>query len=285
MINRKKILNNIGNYKYYMTKLQALFFITIILTFAWGCLAIAQPMPAKPASNTVVFDYAGMLANNDIQEMQRIGRIIEDKTKAQIVAVTVKDLSGMEIEDYAVKLFREWGIGDKAKNNGILILVNEESLMKNQRGRIRIEVGYGLEGAINDGKAGAILDDYAMVAFEDRDYSKGVKDTFMAVASEVAKEYNLDLQSEGLLDLKNYPVSDKSEIPLWLIIIIILIIFLLLSKRFKKGGSYKGRGKTYYGGPFGGGFGGGSGRSGGFGGGFGGGGFGGGRSGGGGASR
>jgi len=264
-----------------MAKLAVLFLAIIILTFAWGYLVTAQSTPAKPHSNTVVFDYAKMVTENDIHEMQRIGEIIENRTKAQIVAVTVKDLSGMEIEDYAVKLFREWGIGDKNKNNGVLILVNEDSLLKNQRGRIRIEVGYGLEGAINDGKAGAILDDYAMTAFDDKNYSKGVKDTFMAVASEVAKEYNLDLQSAGLSNLQNYPVSDKSEIPLWLMIVIIIIILLII-RRKSKGGGYRGRGGTYYGGFYGGG----SGRSGGFGGGgFGGGGFGGGRSGGGGASR
>ena len=120
-----------------------------------------------------------------------------------------------------------------------------------------------------------------MTAFDDKNYSKGVKDTFMAVASEVAKEYNLDLQSAGLSNLQNYPVSDKSEIPLWLMIVIIIIILLII-RRKSKGGGYRGRGGTYYGGFYGGG----SGRSGGFGGGgFGGGGFGGGRSGGGGASR
>ncbi len=283
MIKYKNNLKSIGNYRCHIAKMTMLILATIILISAWGCLVFAQSVPAKPAANTVVFDYAGMVTNNDIQEMQKVGKTIEDKTKAQIVAVTVKDLSGMEIEDYAVKLFREWGIGDKDKNNGVLILVNEESLLRNQRGRIRIEVGYGLEGAINDGKAGAILDDYAMVAFDDKDYSKGIKDTFMAVASEVAKEYDLDLEKEGLSGLQNYSVGEGGEIPLWIMIVIILIVFLLIRRGFKKGGNYRGRGGGFSGG-FGG-FSGGSGRSGGFGGGFSGGGFGGGRSGGGGASR
>ena len=283
MTKYKNGLNSKASFKYYKTKLPVFLLITVILTLVCGFSIFAQSVPAKPAANTVVFDYAGMVTENDIYEMQRVGKIIEDKTKAQIVAATVKDLSGMEIEDYAVRLFREWGIGDKDKNNGILILVNEESLMKNQRGRIRIEVGYGLEGAINDGKAGAILDDYAMVAFDDKDYSKGIKDTFMAVASEVAKEYDLDLEKEGLSGLQNYSVGEGSEIPLWIMIVIILIVFLLIRRGFKKGGNYRGRGGGFSGG-FGG-FSGGSGRSGGFGGGFSGGGFGGGRSGGGGASR
>ncbi len=283
MTKYNKNLKRKASFKYYKVKLSVFLLITMTLTLACGFLVFAQVIPVKPATNTFVFDYAGMVNKSDIQEMQRVGKVIEDKTKAQIAAVIVKDLSGMEIEDYAVKLFRDWGIGDKNKNNGVLILVNEESLLKNQRGRIRIEVGYGLEGAINDGKAGAILDDYAMTAFEDKDFSKGVKDTFMAVASEVAKEYDLDLEKEGLFGLQNYPVDDINEIPMWIVVVVLLIIFLLIRRGFKKGGNYRGRG-GYYGG-FGG-FSGGSGRSGGFGGGgFGGGGFGGGRSGGGGASR
>ena len=284
MTKRNNNLKRKASFKYYKVKLAVFLLITMILILACGFLVFAQVIPVKPATNTFVFDYAGMMNKSDISEMQRVGKIIEDKTKAQIVAVTVKDMSGMEIEDYAVKLFRDWGIGDKNKNNGVLILVNEESLLKNQRGRIRIEVGYGLEGAINDGKAGAILDDYAMSAFDDKNYSKGVKDTFMAVASEVAKEYGLDLEKEGLSGLQNYPVDDINEIPMWIVVVVILIILLLIRRGFKKGGNYRGKG-GYYGGPFGGGFGGGSGRSGSFGGGFGGGGFGGGRSGGGGASR
>ena len=94
-------------YKFRKTKLLLLFIALTAFITIFGSLAIAQSIPSKPGTNTIVFDYAGMVSKEDALEMQRMGRIIEDKTKAQIVAVTVKDLSGMEIEDYAVKLFRE----------------------------------------------------------------------------------------------------------------------------------------------------------------------------------
>ncbi len=255
--------------------------------------AFAEPVPPKPDANLYVFDYADLIEDSDEQEMRKTAKVLDDKTKAQIVVVTVNDLSQMELEDYALKIFRDWGIGDKEKNNGLLILVNKESLVKNQRGRIRIEVGYGLEGAINDGKAGAILDNFALPAFENREYSRGIKDAFMAVSSEVAKEYGLDLESAELSNLQDYSVEDDGDISLGTLLAIIIFIIIILSFIKKLGRRYYRRGP--FNGPFFGPFGGGGGfRGGGFGGfggfgggsgGFGGGGFGGGRSGGGGASR
>ena len=274
-------------------KTKPLSFVVAVLVFSLMLInsgfASAEPVPAKPDTNIYVFDYANLIDEADKLEMQKIAKALDDKTKAEIVVVTVNDLSHMEIEEYALKLFRSWGIGDKEKNNGILILVNKESILNNQRGRIRIEVGYGLEGAINDGKAGAILDNFALPAFETGEYSKGIRDTFMAVCSEVAKEYGLDLANEELSDLQNYSVAEADDITSWevlLAVIIFIIILILLTKKHSRR-YYR---RNPFDGPFGGGFGGGGFRGGGFGGGgFGGGssggGFGGGRSGGAGASR
>lgn len=249
--------------------------------------ALAETIPPKPQTNLYVFDYADLIESQDEQEMRKIAKALDDKTKAQIVVVTVNDLAKMEIEDYALNLFRNWGIGDKEKNNGVLILVNKESLLANQRGRIRIEVGYGLEGAINDGKAGAILDNFALPAFEVGEYSRGIKDTFMAVSSEVAKEYGLDLSGSDLSGLESYLVEEDDDLLLDLIIALVIFIIIIYfstrkrgSRRYYRRGPFNGPFGPFGGGGFhGGGFGGG-----GFGG-FGGGGFGGGRSGGGGASR
>src|SRR5690606_6927487 len=91
--------------------------------------ALAETIPPKPQTNLYVFDYADLIESQDEQEMRKIAKALDDKTKAQIVVVTVNDLAKMEIEDYALNLFRNWGIGDKEKNNGVLIMVNKESLL------------------------------------------------------------------------------------------------------------------------------------------------------------
>jgi uncharacterized protein len=226
-------------------------------------IACAEPVPARPFENIYVFDYAGLIDDADEQQMRKIAELLEEKSKAQLIVVTINDLAQMEIEDYALELFRNWGIGDKEKNNGLLILVNKESLLENRRGRIRIEVGYGLEGAINDGKAGAILDTYALPAFELGEYSRGIRDTFMVAAAEVAKEYGLDLEDENFAHLKDYPVEDEEVSLLALLPIIIVVVIFLITIR-KTGGP-----RGYHRGPFtgtffgsghsrGGGFGGGS---------------------------
>lgn len=144
-----------------------------------------------------------------------------------------------------------------------------------------------MEGAINDGKAGAILDNFALPAFEVGEYSRGIKDTFMAVSSEVAKEYGLDLSGSDLSGLESYLVEEDDDLLLDLIIALVIFIIIIYfstrkrgSRRYYRRGPFNGPFGPFGGGGFhGGGFGGG-----GFGG-FGGGGFGGGRSGGGGASR
>lgn len=263
----------------------SMFVFSFVILFSQT--ALAETIPPKPQTNLYVFDYADLIESQDEQEMRKIAKALDDKTKAQIVVVTVNDLAKMEIEDYALNLFRNWGIGDKEKNNGVLIMVNKESLLANQRGRIRIEVGYGLEGAINDGKAGAILDNFALPAFEVGEYSRGIKDTFMAVSSEVAKEYGLDLSGSDLSGLESYLVEEDDDLLLDLIIALVIFIIIIYfstrkrgSRRYYRRGPFNGPFGPFGGGGFhGGGFGGG-----GFGG-FGGGGFGGGRSGGGGASR
>ncbi|MDD4569666.1 MAG: TPM domain-containing protein [Tepidanaerobacteraceae bacterium] len=262
-------------------------FLVLIISLTWLCPArvLAEPVPPKPSENLYVFDYANLIDDSDEQEMRKIAKVLDDKTKAQIVVVTVNDLSGMELEDYSLKVLRNWGIGDKEKNSGLLILVNKESLVNNKRGRIRIEVGYGLEGVINDGKAGSILDNFALPAFDVGEYSKGIKDSFMVISSEVAKEYGLDLESAELANLQDYSIKDDNDISLGNLLGIIIFIIIVLSLR-RKGGRRNYRRSPFNGpffGPFGGG--GGFGGFGGGSGGFGGGGFGGGSGGGGGASR
>jgi len=204
-----------------------------------------------------------------VQKIISVGKELEDKTTAQVTAVIIDSLQGITIEEYAVELFRRWGIGQKGKDNGVLLLV-----AINDR-QMRIEVGYGLEGAIPDGKAGRIRDEYIIPYFKEGDYSKGIYYGYLALAKEVAKEYNVELTFDVDAEL---PKSSSAYVETIVIVLIVVFIMLVLSRR----------GVWYIGprGPMGpgnfGGFGGfrGSGRS--SGGGFGG--FGGGRSGGGGAS-
>jgi uncharacterized protein len=96
-------------------------------------------------------------------------------------------LEGGDVVDFSGKLFAKWGIGEKGKNNGVLLLASIDDR------KLRIEVGYGLEGAINDAKAGRILDEQLIPAFKEQRYGVGLYQASVALAALVAGEYKVDL--------------------------------------------------------------------------------------------
>ena len=110
---------------------------------------VAQQFPQPKG---YVNDFANVIPPSQEQQINRICLELKQKTGAQIADVTIQTLGDNYIEDYAVRLFEKWGIGEKGKDNGVLVLnaIRER--------KIRIEVGYGIEGIIPDGKAGRIRD-------------------------------------------------------------------------------------------------------------------------------
>jgi uncharacterized protein len=260
-----------------------LVFAAVVLLFS--AAASATPLPPKPTSISYVYDYGDIIDEVHESEIRQIAAAIDKETKAQIVVMSVNDLDNMVLEEYSLKVLRDWGIGDKKLNNGVLILVNRHNLLEGRSGRIRIEIGYGLEGAINDAKAGRILDTFAIPAFESSEYSQGIRDTFLAVSTEVAKEYGINPEDLGISG--DYSSGKERGISAGLLLAIIIFVLIIIrltrsrnNRRYYRGPFNRGP----FNGPFFGGFGGGgSGR--GFGGGGFGGGFGGGSGGGGGASR
>ena len=150
----------------------------------------ASDLLARPAQRAYIVDTAGMVSAEDAAQISKIGAELRGKTKAEIVVVTVPTLGGTDIESYANELFRSWGIGDARMNNGVLLL-----LAKDDRA-FRIEVGYGLEGAITDGYAGSVLD--AMKGeFRKENYSPAILQAYVTLAQKAAAEYGVGLESLG----------------------------------------------------------------------------------------
>jgi len=268
-------------------------FITmlVVLIATFSIIVQAAPkVPAPPEPARSVNDFAGLLGPTAEQELEAIGHEIWKQTGADVVIVTVPSLDGFSIEEYALTLFRSWGLGDKEKNNGVLFLVDKERLLGGQPGKVRIEVGYGLEGAIPDGKAGRILDELVLPPWEQGEYETGIKAGYQALVAAVAAEYEVELEDNPrLVQVKEYAMTDSSSAKVYsllpVIFLFLIILAALFSRRFRRlawWGTVLNRHPRRPQGPFDDFFGG----SGGFGGGgFGRGGFGGGSSGGGGASR
>ncbi len=188
--------------------------------------------------NGFIADNAGVISSSNETVLNQVLLELQSKTKADIAVVTLNSLHNEAIEDVALEIGRRYKLGDKKLNNGAVILV-----VPNDR-KARIETGYGLEGIINDAKAGRILDNYMIPYFRDGNYEKGIIQGTLAVAYEIAEAYGVQLSFEK-------PSAQKSDDADILIIIMFIIIFMIISNRNGPGGM------IFFGGPRG--FGGGGG--------------------------
>jgi uncharacterized protein len=123
-----------------------------------------------PALTGRVVDQAGILIAADRDDIAAKSRGLEEKTGIQLVVATVDSLHGSDIETYANQMFRTWKLGQADKNNGILLLVAP------YEHKVRIEVGYGLEGTLTDASASTIISRAIIPRFKDSDFSTGVED-------------------------------------------------------------------------------------------------------------
>ena len=141
-----------------------------------------------------VNDYANILSSDTEEYIMNMNIELQKKTGAQIVVVTVPSLEGQSIEEYATELFRKFGIGDKNKNNGVLLLCSTGDRL------FRIEVGYGLEGRLTDGKTGRIQDNYIIPYLKNNNYDYGIRNGFTAILNEVASEYGVTISGADKLN-------------------------------------------------------------------------------------
>jgi len=149
---------------------------------------------ALPDHTGAVTDLASVLSPAAEQEILARLSDVEAQTTAEIAVATVPSLDGMSVEDYGNRLFRQWGIGQKGKDNGVLILVAPPDR------QVRIEVGYGLEGVLPDGLAGDIIRSQAIPAFRDGNFEQGIRDTVDRVATIVLANHTLTADERAAFD-------------------------------------------------------------------------------------
>ncbi|CAM5774305.1 YgcG family protein [Bosea minatitlanensis] len=142
--------------------------------------------PTFPALTGRVVDDANIIAPEARQRIADKLKAHEDKTSDQVVVATVPSLQGLTVEDFANGLFRHWQIGQKAKNNGVLLLV-----APNER-KVRIEVGYGLEGALTDALSKVIITTAIAPKFKAGDFAGGIEagvDAILTILAGDAEEW------------------------------------------------------------------------------------------------
>jgi uncharacterized protein len=199
--------------------------LLFILVIAAVFITSAQKVIPKPVPQRLVVDNANILSSSEQETLERKLVALDDSTSNQIAILTIKSLNGEPIEDVANATFRDWGIGNKKTKNGVLVLVAIEDR------KIRIEVGYGLEGAIPDITANDIINNDIKPNFKQGNYFDGLNAAVDNLSKAAAGEYHV--AREKTTSRGN---GGGGSI---LGIIIIVIIIIVLSNR---GGGRGGRG-------------------------------------------
>ena len=194
--------------------------LLLIATFFCFNSIVAQNVLPKPSTPQLVTDMAGVLSPEQKQALENKLVAIDDSSSNQIAVVILPTLDGNPIEEYATKLFREWGIGNTKTNNGILLLIAVQDK------KIRIEVGYGLEGAIPDITAINIIDNDLKPAFREGAYYEGIDKATDNIAKAAVGEYQVKR-------VKKTKTKGNGA----LLAIIIAIIFLVVKGGGGRGGS------------------------------------------------
>jgi uncharacterized protein len=171
-----------------------------------------------PALTGRVVDQANIIQPGTRATIEQKSADLEEKSGIQLVVATVNSLEGQEIEPYANELFRKWALGEKKKNNGVLLLVapNEH--------RVRIEVGYGLEGTLTDALSKVIISNAMTPRFKTGNFSEGISrgvDDIITVLTTDASEW----QKRPSLRLDYQQPVDSTS---WLIFAAVLVFFILL---------------------------------------------------------
>lgn len=235
----------------------ALLFAILFAISLCGC---AEDNFIKPTEKFFVNDFADIITAEDEQIIYSQGVALQEKTDSQAVVVTVESLDGEPIEEYALAIGREWGVGDEEKDNGIVVLLSEKDR------EIYIAVGYGLEGALPDSKTGRIIDTYAIPKLSTDNFSGGLLDVYNAVVNEIYLEYGIET-TPNYIPVENLPETPQEEstskvIISWLVLIGLVVLYIVVFGG--RGGLFIFGGPRFFGGGFGGFRGGGSGGFGGF---------------------
>ncbi len=245
--------------------------VTIVLCAAACASVVSASTPQPPdMPRDYVVDLAGIMRSDAKSELNTYLRLLEQKTTAQVLVLTVQSLDSESIDEFAVTTFKKWKLGQKGKDNGVLIVV-----AVNDR-KYRIEVGYGLEGVLPDSLVGTIGREYFVPYFKAGDYSTGIYAGTIAVIKTIAAHENVSIVngSETTQPRGGYrraPLSAFHKIMLIAFGVILLVLcvshpgqcfllLLLFSRGGGGGGGWSGGGGGFGGGSFGGG---GGGRSGG----------------------
>ena len=200
-----------------------------------------------------VSDWAGVFTPEQRSALESRIAALRQANGAQLAVVTLKSMKGGGIDDFAVKLFAQWGIGEKGKDNGVLLLAAIEDR------KMRIEVGYGMEGVLTDAATGRIQDEYIVPRFKEGNFAQGLSDG----ADALIKVMSGEALPAPAAAAEGSPLAGLIFLVFFVLIFVLIVRAAIRGNKGGKGGGWTSGGGSHGGGGFssgggGGGFGGGS---------------------------
>ena len=204
----------------------------IIFLFLFSIqVVLSKEVPPKPEPPRLVNDFAGVLSRDENYTLEQKLVKFNDSSSTQIAIVIENSLEGDDAFDYSIRLAERWGIGQKGKNNGILIYVAVQDR------KIRIQVGYGLEGVVTDAQSKRIIEELIKPQFRAGSYYAGLNDAVDRIISLSRGEYKADAP----------PATGKKKgLSVFWVIVIILIILYLISRGNRNNRNYGSRGMDWW---------------------------------------
>ncbi|OSB06753.1 TPM domain-containing protein, partial [Clostridium botulinum] len=221
----------------YLSRRRLTFVLIMTLIMTFPMLIKAQTNFPQPTSLKYVNDYVGVMDDATRGEIVAIGDELEKKTGAQATVVVINSLGGSDIESYTNNLFRQWGIGQRNKNNGLMIL-----LSVNDR-KWRVEVGKGLEGAITDSYSSKVMDNVAKPLLKEGKYGEAIKAAYSTFAGDIGNERNVTLEQNDAIQASQQDSEGISWFGLIMCFIIFIIVIVVIIAAAGSGSNNRG----YYG--------------------------------------
>ncbi|EHO05599.1 hypothetical protein HMPREF9714_03271 [Myroides odoratimimus CCUG 12901] len=213
--------------------LKAYHFITLIIILLLSQVTYAQlDVPEKPSFQTSVYDYATILEANQMKQLERKLIAYSDSTSTQIVLITIPSLKGENIGILGPKWGQEWGIGQKGKDNGIVIL------MAAKERQIGIYPGYGVEHLITAGQGGEIIRNIIIPEFKRNDYYAGLDKGTDAIFELLTGTYKADktVRTDG-----DNSIGGLACLGIIILIIVLTIVFGKKDNNGRGGGNHRSR--------------------------------------------
>lgn len=201
-----------------------------IFLFLIQSFVFAQDIPQKPNPPRFVNDLVGgLLSQGEIDQLERKLKAYNDSTSTQVAIVIVKSVQPYDISEYAIKLGREWGIGQKGKNNGVVFLWAPGDR------KIFIATGYGVEGGLTDAYSKRIIEQVVKPNFKQLKYYQGLDEATNSIFKYLSGEFEAEPTEEGDL-------GDAIFAIIFFIIIVLIILYVIGKISGGKGGGNRGGG-------------------------------------------